>query len=249
MNISFYNGVSGMLAYQENLNQISHNIANSNTVGYKPSRSTFDDPLYTHMAVNNEKTPLVGHGVKIEDSKFVYRQGPVLQTEKELDFALMGDGFFAVRRPDGRVEYTRNGAFDISLEGSKGFLVTADGSHVLDARGRAISLSRKSADSPFDVSDLADRIGVYDFPNPYGLEHSAGCCFKATVASGRAEAVKNRGNNTNRIYNLVSRALEQSAVELADEMVGVITAQKAYQLNARMVQTADQLEEIVNNLR
>lgn len=249
MNISFYNGVSGMLAYQENLNQISHNIANSNTIGYKPSRSTFDDLLYTKMAVNSEEAPLVGHGVKIEDSQLVYRQGPLLQTGNMLDFALIDDGFFAVRRPDGHVEYTRNGAFDISLEGSKGFLVTADGSHVLDARGRAISLSRKSADGSFEVSDLADKIGIFDFPNPYGLEHSAGSCFKATTGSGEAKAVKIGKNDTKRNYNLMAGALEQSAVELAEEMAGIITTQKAYQLNARMVQTADQLEEIVNNLR
>ncbi len=249
MKISFYNGVSGMIAYQEQLNQISQNVANSNTVGYKPNRATFDDLLYTKMAVNSENEPLTGHGVKFEDAQLIYRQGPVLQTENELDFALMGDGFFAVRRPNGNVEYTRKGSFDISVEGSKGFLVTEDGSHVLDARGRAISLNRVSNGGPFDLSGLVDQLGIYDFPNPYGLEHSAGVCFKETAESGAAEAVRVGADKSGRTYQIVPNALEQSAVEMAEEMSNVITAQRAYQLNARMVQTADQLEDIVNNLR
>ena len=160
MNISFYNGVSGMVAYQESMNRISHNIANSNTVGFKASRSTFSDLLYTKMAVNSEEEPLTGHGIKIEGSQLLYRQGPVIQTGNNLDFALMGDGFFAVERPDGSIEYTRNGAFDISIEGSKGFLVTADGSHVLDARGKFIELERDSKDSPFDLSTLHEQLGI-----------------------------------------------------------------------------------------
>ena len=142
MNISFYNGVSGMLAYQESMSRISHNIANTNTIGFKPDRSNFSDLLYTRMAVNSEEQPLTGHGVKIEDSQLVYRQGAVLQTGLDLDYALIGDGFFAVERPSGNIEYTRNGAFDISIEGNKGYLVTADGSHVLDAAGRPIELQR-----------------------------------------------------------------------------------------------------------
>lgn len=249
MNISFYNGVSGMLAYQEQLNQISNNIANSNTIGYKPDYSTFSELLYTQMAVNSAETPLTGHGVKIGDSHLIYRQGPVQQTGNDLDFALVGDGFFAVQRPNGNIEYTRNGAFDISIEGNKGFLVTADGSHVLDAQGRAISLQRSPKGDMFDLSNLTDRLGIYDFPNPYGLVHSSGSCFRETEISGKAEAIKKNNDNTGRVYKLMAGAVEQSAVELADEMTGIITAQKAYQLNARMVQTADQMEEIANNLR
>lgn len=249
MNISFYNGVSGLVAYQESMNRISHNIANSNTVGFKASRSSFSDLLYTKMAVNSEEEPLTGHGVKIEDSQLIYRQGPVIQTGNSLDFALMGDGFFAVERPDGSIEYTRNGAFDISIEGSKGFLVTADGSHVLDARGKSIELERNSKDSPFDLSDLHERLGIYDFPNPYGLEPSNGSCFRETETSGAGKAIRAGGNNSKRKYQIIQNALEQSGVELSDEMANVITAQKAFQFNAKMVQTADELEQIINNLR
>ena len=174
----------------------------------------------------------------------------VLQSGEKLDFALMGDGFFAVKRPSGETEYTRAGAFDISIEGSKGYLVTGDGSHVLDGRGRAIELTRETADGSFDLDDLKDKIGIYDFPNPYGLEHSSGVCFKETGSSGKAKAIT-QGKTTyeGRIYDLRQMALEQSAVELGDEMVNVITSQRAFQLNARMVQTADELEQVINNLR
>ena len=127
MNISFYNGVSGLMAYQEEMNIISHNVSNSGTFGYKPDKAVFADLLYTRMAVNSEEEPLAGHGVRLADSRMIYKQGPVLQSGCTLDFALMGDGFFAVRRSDGSIQYTRNGAFDISTEGKKGFLVTNDG--------------------------------------------------------------------------------------------------------------------------
>ncbi len=250
MHASFYNGVSGMIAYQESINRISHNIANSNTVGFKPGRSTFSELLYTQMEVNSEEKPLAGHGVKIEDSQLIYRQGPVIQTGNPLDFALLGSGFFAVQRPDGAIEYTRSGAFHISVEGNKGYLVTADGSHVLNSRGKPIELKRESKNSPFDVEGLQEQLGVYDFPNPYSLEPTNGGCFRETEASGGGKAVSaGKKGSSQREYQILQSALEQSAVELSDEMVGVISAQKAFQFNAKMVQTADELEQIINNLR
>ena len=250
MNISFHNGVSGMMAFQEDMNRIAHNVANSGTIGFKPDKSTFSDLLYTRMAVNSEEQPLVGHGARIGDSRLVYRQGAVLQGGTELDFALMGDGFFAVRRPDGSTEYTRNGSFDISIEGKKGFLVTFDGSHVLDAEGKTIEFEREKADGLFDLEGLKDRLGIYDFPNPFGLEHSSGSCFVPTQTSGEAVAIV-QGETTyeGRQYQVFSGALEQSGVELADEMVGVIVSQRAFQLNAKMVQTSDELEQVINTLR
>ena len=250
MKIAFYNGVSCMMSYQEAMNRISHNVANGGTIGFKPDQSVFSDLLYTRMAVNTPEEPLTGHGVKIEDTRLVYRQGPVLQTGEKLDFAMLGDGFFAVKRPNGSTEYTRAGAFNISIEGSKGYLVTEDGSHVLDSRGRTIELTRENADEPFDLDDLKDRIGIYDFPNPYGLEHSSGVCFKETGSSGKAKAIiQGKTTYDGRIYDLRQMALEQSAVDLGDEMVNVITSQRAFQLNARMVQTADELEQVISSLR
>ena len=249
MNISFYNGVSGMMAYQEGMDQISHNIANTNTAGYKPSRTAFDDLLYTRMAVNGEEDRLTGHGVRAAGSELIFRQGPVLQTGNALDCAILGEGFFSVERPDGSVEYTRSGAFDISVEGKKGYLVTSDGSYVLDGKGKRIDLERDGDSGLFDLEGLSDRLGVYTFPNPYGLAPSSGSCFQETEASGEADDGRGRRRTEEKPYQLVSGALEQSGVDLADEMVNVMITQKAFQFNAKMVQTADQVEEIVNNLR
>lgn len=251
MNISFYNGVSGMVAYQESMNRISHNIANTNTVGFKPSKSNFSDLLYTEMAVNAQPPVLTGHGVRIEDSQLLYRQGAAIQTGNTLDYALLGDGFFAVKHPNGSVEYTRNGAFDISIEGSKGFLVTADGSHVLDEKGKPIELERNSNNDLFDLSELQNKLGIYDVPNPHAMEPASGSCLRTTAISGEAKAVSlsSGKGNAGRQYQIIPGALEQSAVDLSDEMTNVIVTQKAFQFNAKMVQTADQLEEIINNLR
>lgn len=250
MNISFHNGVSGMMAFQEDMNRLSHNVANAKTVGYKADRSTFSDLLYTKMAVNSEKEPLTGHGARILDSRLVYRQAPILQTASGLDFALVGDGFFALQRPNGSIEYTRNGSFDISLEGDIGTLVNNDGSHVLDAEGQVIELTRDKDSGLFDLSGLKDRIGIYDFPNPYGLEHEAGTYFKVGENSGEPLAiVRGEENFEGRKYQIMESALEQSGVELATEMVNVITTQRAFQFSAKIVQTADELEQLVNNLR
>lgn len=250
MNISFRNGASGIIAFQEDMDRLSHNVANAKTVGYKPDRSTFSDLLYTRMAVNTENEPLKGHGVRILDSRLVYEQAPVLQTESALDFALIGDGFFATRRPNGAVEYTRNGSFDISLEGDIGTLVNNDGAHVLDAEGKDIELVRDKDTGLFNLDGLKDRIGIYDFANPYGLIHSAGTYFKVSDNSGEPVSILQPGGKFDgRIYQLKQSALEQSGVNLATEMANVITAQRAYQFNAKIVQTADEMEQLINNLR
>lgn len=269
MNISFHNGVSGMLAYQEDMNQIAHNVSNAGTVGYKPSRSVFEDLIYTRMAVNSEEQPLVGHGIRVADSHLEYRQGPLLLNGTGgLDFALVGDGFFALELPDGSIQYTRKGSFDISIESTdggnsgnnkgkagsaKGFLVNEEGYHVLDSEGKRIELPKKEGDSGlFDLKGLKDKLGIYDFPNPYGLEHVTGVLFTPSENSGEAVAIikgTETGNYHGRSYHIQENALEQSAVELSTEMVDAIVSQRAFQINAKMVQTADELEQVVNNLR
>lgn len=253
MNISFHNGVSGMLAYQEDMNQIAHNVANSGTVGYKPSRSVFQDLIYTRMAVNSEEQPLVGHGIRVMDSHLEYRQGPLLTNGAGgLDFCLVGDGFFAVELTDGSIQYTRNGSFNISIEGDKGYLVDEEGNHVLNSAGKRIELIREKKDGLFDLDGLKDKLGIYDFPNPYGLEHQSGVRFTPNEVSGEAVAII-KGTETGayhgRSYSIIENALEQSAVELSTEMVDAIVSQRAFQINAKMVQTADELEQVVNNLR
>ena len=242
MNIAFYSGVSGLIAYQEQMDTIAHNMANVNTAGYKPLRNEFSDLLYTRMAINYPQEKLVGHGVRTSKVELLYGQGNLETTNYPLDFALASEGFFAVDRGTGTIEYTRNGAFDLSVEEKKIYLVTADGGYVLDEKGKPIEVKR-AEDGSIDYADVQERLGVYRFENPYGLEWTTGSSYRESAVSGRAEAVPNR------TANIRSGALERSGVDVGQQMVDVIMTQKSYQFNAKIVQTADELEEIINNLR
>lgn len=244
MNIAFYTSASGMTAFQGDMDRIAHNMANVNTTGYKTTRSVFSDLLYSRMAVNVEQEFLVGHGVKADDKDLIFTQGAVIPTNNPMDFGILGDGFFGVEDAEGNRQYSRNGAFYISVEDES--VVTGDGYYVLDSDGSPITLERDQNSNQFILDDLASRIGIFRFENPYGLEQASGGRYLETEKSG--EAIE-PGYMDDGAYTLVQSALESSSVDVSQEMVSVITTQKAFQFSARLVQTADNLEEIVNNLR
>jgi flagellar basal-body rod protein FlgG len=258
MNIAFCNGVSGLITYQQDLDVLAHNIANVNTNGYKSTRTAFEDLLYTEMDTNAELKHLTGHGIRSRSIDLLMDQGSPRQTSRQLDFAIMGEGFFAVER-NGRVEYTRDGVLSISMEedGKDGYLVAGDGGYILDSKGKRIKLERDKETNQFITENLTDKIGVYLFSNPYGLEQTTQSSFVETPISGAPYVIAEPKANNRRKddeaqtkpYSVLQMAVESSNVNLADEMVGMIVTQRAYQMNAKMVQTADQLEEIVNNLR
>lgn len=249
MNLAFYSGVSGLMAFQHDIDNLAHNMANVNTYGYKPSRMSFNDILYTEMDINNEIPELVGHGVKPVGVDLIFGQGPLQTTGYALDYAIEGEGFFSVERR-GRIEYTRNGAFDISTEGKNGYLTTADGAYVLDAKGSRIKLDKAENSDLFNLENVGEKIGIYTFQNPYDLQVTDSSSFLPTTRSGPATAVSTAGTNKADLpYKLVNRALEGSGVDVAQSMVDVMMTQRAFQFNSRIVQTADQLDEIVNTLR
>lgn len=247
MNSSFYAGVAGLLSYQENLNVVGNNITNVGTAGFQPLRTAFEDLLYTKLDVKSADVQS-GHGVKAAGRDLLLRQGNPNQTNRALDFAIMGDGFFAVER-EGEIQYTRNGSFSISVEDDAGFLVASDGGYVLDGRGRRIELPHVPGEGAqgYDTKDVKNQLGVYFFPNPYGLEPCARSRFLATDTSGEAVSAE-EGEYADR-YQILENTLEQSAVDLSEEMVGMITAQRGYQFSAKVVQTSDEIEEVLNNLR
>lgn len=262
MGIAFFTGVSGMEAFQRNLDVTAHNVANVNTNGYKKQRAVFQDLLYTRMNIHKNYTAegqgeaeqgladlsadRVGHGVRVSGVESIYGASAYTETTYPLDFALKGEGFFAVSR-DGAVEYTRNGAFSLSMSGKKNaFLITSDGSQVLDGKGKPIKVSLDEEGQPI-VDNLAKEIGVYQFPNAFGLVATDASSFLATASSG--EAVATSGKPGEADFELMQGVLEISSVDLGDEVVKVIESQRAFQLNSRVVQTADQLDEIINNLR
>lgn len=243
--IAFYTGASGLRAYQSALNVTGHNIANVQTTGYKARRASFDDLIRNRINTNVEGEHLVGHGVKQEYVDNIMNQGSLRETFYELDFAIAGDGFFAVDSK-GQREYTRNGEFDLSVTGNTATLVTSDGAYVLDSAGQRITLT-PDENGAVDTSGLADRLGVFGFTNPGGLTSQNSSRFTVSDNSGAAQLLT-KGAEPGQ-YELKQGWNESSTVELAKEMTNVINAQRAYQLSARIVQTADALAETVNNLR
>lgn len=253
MGIGFYTGVSGMTAYQQQLDVLANNIANVNTYGFKSSRASFDDLLYTKMNTKVEGDHKVGHGTRVQGNDVSYGlPGTLDQTGFSLDFAIVnGNGLFAVDNR-GTTEYTRNGAFNVSVEGKKGYLVTSDGAYVLDKKGKNISMTLDETGNPI-VEDVAERIGIYVFKNPYGLIPTSGSRFLESANSGDVKEAGKLRNNEKAPgaaeMEVLQYTLERSNVDLGAQMTDVIQAQRAFQLNAKVVQTADQFDDVINNLR
>lgn len=247
MNISFYNAVSGMLGYQKGMDVTSNNIANVNTAGFKKQSAVFTDLLYSNLDVHNNQDMVMGHGSRMQSLDLIYKQGALEYTERPLDFAINGEGLFALRASNGETHYTRNGAFQISVEGSKSFLVSAGGEYVLDSKKKPIQLPFDQTSGNFDLTGLKDQLGVFLFENPYGLTPAGGTAYQASATSGKVRALADL--NTTTACEVVGGALERSNIDLADEMVNVIHHQRAFQLNARVVKVSDEIEELVNNLR
>ncbi len=248
MNIAFYTGVSGMIAYQNNLNSISNNMANISTTGYKKTTNQFVDLLYSKIDTNVEGEHLVGHGVKTDYNDLLFSQGTLNFTNNNTDFAIVGEGFFALEQPDGSTAYTRDGSFTISMEGDAPYLVDNGGRYILDGSGERIELEFLPNTNTVDMSQVAQIVGIYSFTNPYGLTPIGNNAYVVSDNSGEAEggSLDSGGIGQNEI---IQSALEFSNVDMADEMVNMMLTQKGFTLSSKIVQTADQLQEIINNLR
>ena len=242
MKSAFYSGASGLIANQEALNNIGNNLANSNTVGYKAQQTSFEDLLYRNMYNNGANPPLVGQGVRVTGTGLVVEPSALINTGNPLDFAIAGDGWFAVQK-NNQTFYTRNGQFDVSVEGSRAYLVAQDGSYVLTDRGQRITIDSYDKSEELDYSELTEKIGVYRFANPGALTPASSNRYSPSATSGTAAAAR-EGD-----YKILNMSLEQSGVSTAQELTNMITAQRAYQISARIVQVADENEQTVNNLR
>ncbi|MGD9559828.1 MAG: flagellar hook-basal body protein [Oscillospiraceae bacterium] len=245
--IAFYTGASGMVAFQNALNVTANNIANVQTPGFKQSRPAFQDLLYSRINTNVAGNHLVGHGVKQQYVDLLMGQSGMDQTNVMLDFAIVGEGFFEVEK-DGQLEYTRNGAFHLSVQDDVATLVTNDGAFVLDRDGNRINLER-TEDGGYSTDGLADRLGVFTFANPYGLTPSSNSRFLPSANSGDAVLTIPGNAAAAKPVEVVQGSLELSGVDLGSQMINIINSQRAFQMNSRVLQTADQLAEEVNNLR
>lgn len=254
---SLYIGASGMQAQQMNVDAIANNLANVNTAGYKRSRIDFEDLLY--RAAPNERTAAgqpatsmrMGMGTAVAGSSKVFTIGDLKKTGEPLDLVINGRGFFELVLADGSVAYTRNGAFRLDQDG---MLVNQDG-HALagaiqvppettqvrvDSAGRVTALVTGQRD-PVDIG----QIQLANFTNPAGLSAMGDNLYLATERSGEV-VVGNPGENGT--GGIAQGYLEGSNVRLIDEMVSLILAQRAYEINAKVVQASDELLSISNNL-
>lgn len=255
----------GMEAQQLNVDVISNNLSNVNTTAFKKDRVDFKDLLYENLnkAYNNNSDgkPVnleVGHGVYAAATVKSYAGGNIQNTENNLDFAINGPGFFVVKGPQGVPNYTRDGSFKLSVgdEGTK--IVTSDGSPLLDDSGNEIFLT--VAPDKMNVSDSGDlsytdengqtqsmgqKIGIVNFTNPAGLESLGNNLVGVTSASGQPIAMADATEKS----VIQQGFLETSNVQVVEEMVKLITAQRAYEINSKALQSADEMLQMANNLK
>jgi flagellar basal-body rod protein FlgG len=246
---ALYSASSGMQAQQLNLDVVANNLANVNTAGFKKTRTDFEDLLYQTFrapgAAGAQGSTLpsgiqVGSGTRPVATQRIFSQGDFQQTENPLDLVIEGDGFFQITRPDGSTAYTRSGAFK---KDGTGRMVTSEGyplqpSVVIPADAKAVSVGSDGT--------VSGQLQLAQFVNPAGLLSVGRNLFVPTSASGNA--VVGTGG-TQGLGTIAQGFLELSNVKVVDEMVAMITSQRAYEANSRAIQTADEMLAMSNNIR
>ncbi len=239
---AFYSGVSGAKSAQAGLDVNANNIANVNTTGYKAQQTGFSDLLYIETSAQNPVQ--IGSGVKVSAVSSFLDTGSIQQTGAEYDFAILGEGYFCVRGNDNNIYYTRNGNFNLQEQDGTTYLVTASGEQVLNSQQSPVTLSAASDSESAEASETATvgiDIGVFTFNNPYALTRNGYGLFSANAQSGAAEVDAES--------YVVQGAIEGSNVDLTCELTDMMQAQRSFQMSVKLIQTADELENIANNLR
>src|SRR5574343_669277 len=243
---------TGMEAQQTQLDNISHNLANVATNGYKRSHAVFEDLIYQNMrqsgANTTEQTVLptglqVGLGVRPVATARIYTQGNLQQTSNNLDLAIKGDGFFQVQMPDGTTAYTRDGSFQLNANGQ---MVTSNGYTVLPGitipnNAQSLTIGNDGTVSVTLPGQAAPQtvgqIQLANFVNPAGLVPKGQNLFAETASSGTPNA---GAPNANGLGSLQQGYVETSNVNVVEELVSMIQTQRAYELNSKAIQTPAQ---------
>ncbi len=259
MNPALWIAKTGLDAQQTRMAVIANNLANVNTTGFKQSRAVFNDLLYQNIrqpgAQSSQNTQLpsglmLGTGVQTVATEKVFTQGNIVHTDNSLDIALEGRGFFEILRPDGTVGYTRDGSFQLNADGQ---IVTADGfplqpgislptgtlSVTVGSDGIISALLSGSA-APTQVGTVQ----LVDFINPTGLQPIGGNMYIETAASG---APQSGTPGQSGLGTVVQGALESSNINVVAELVDMIEAQRAYEMNSKAISTIDQMLQFVTN--
>ncbi|AGH94784.1 flagellar basal-body rod protein FlgG [Pseudobdellovibrio exovorus] len=258
---SLNTAATGMLAQQNNMDVISNNIANVNTTGFKKGRAEFEDLVYHNLkdpgaaSGMNSITPTgvqTGLGVRTAAIQKDFTGGSAIITRNPLDLQIEGAGFFQVRTPDGEISYTRDGSFKKDA-----------GGRVVDKNGNALipeivvppntmALEISPSGEVRSITDQAGepqvlgQIDLASFINPAGLKNVGKNLFLPTAASGQPQQAR---PGTSGLGYLAQGELEGSNVNIVDEMVNMISAQRAYETNSKVVQTADQMMQTAVNIK
>ncbi|MFN7671389.1 MAG: flagellar basal-body rod protein FlgG [Planctomycetota bacterium] len=259
---SLYTTATGMRAQQTMVDMIANNIANVNTTGFKKSQASFEDLLYVTQqspglarGTGTDALPIgvqIGSGTRLNGTTKIYSSGTLEGTERSLDVAIDGDGFFAVLMPDGTTAYTRNGNFQVNATGK---LVTSNGNVLvpeitlpqdvldvsIDPEGR---VNVRTAGSPEQTQQLG-QLQLHRFVNPSGLLALGANVMRPTEASG--QPITGQPGQLG-LGMLRSGFLERSNVQIVNELVNLIVAQRAYEVNSRAIQASDQMLSTATNI-
>lgn len=244
---------TGLEAQDQNMAVIANNLANVNTTAYKEGRADFEDLLYQTIrqagAQSSANTQIptginMGTGVRLAATQKIFTEGPIQNTGNPLDLAIRGRGFFTVLTPDGTLAYTRDGTFQTDNTGQ---LVTSNGyplqpSITIPAQTTNITIGEDGTVSvtiaPSTTPTILATIQLTDFINPSGLQPMGQNLYLETAASG-APTTANPGNSG--LGTLLQGSLEASNVNVVEELVDMIQAQRAYEITAKSIQTVDQM--------
>lgn len=263
---AMWSAASGMKSLQLNVDTIAHNLSNVNTTGYKKQRTEFKDLLYVKLrnnprvdGVGAPASMQVGHGVIPGANVRGFSQGAFKRTDATLDFGIEGEGFFEVMDAAGNALYTRDGSFKLAInEGGSYSVTTSEGYYVQSLEGNItfdgpIKELKVNPDGSILYRGMESKEGEFEqvgtmklvkVANPQGMNSKGMNFYSTTGASGEAIVMENGEAGIIR-----QGVLEMSNVQVVDEMVNLITAQRAYEINSKAIQTADQMLELANNLK
>lgn len=258
---ALYSAASGMQAQQTNVDNIAHNLANANTVGYKMRRAQFQDLLYQTMiqpgAAAGASTVVpsglqLGLGTRVSANEISFAQGSFSSTGNPLDLVIQGRGFFQVRRASGEIGYTRAGQFQLDRDGN---VVTGDGDALepqitVPPEAQSVTIGADGTVSYTlpgqTASQLAGQIQLANFTNPAGLNSTGRNLYAPTDASG--EPTLGTPGGQEGLGSLLQGYVEQSNVSVVEEFVDLIVSQRAYEANSKVVKAADEMYQQVNNM-
>ena len=258
---ALYSAGSGMVAQQINIDNIAHNLANANTVGFKMRRTQFQDLLYQTLAqpgaAATAQTVIptglqLGLGARASSNSIIFEQGSFQLTGNSLDMVVQGKGFFQIRRPTGEVAFTRGGQFHLDRDGN---VVTQDGDPLepqitIPPEAQAITIAADGTVSYSQpgqaASQTVGQIQLANFVNPAGLNSLGRNLYAPTDASG--EPVVGNPGGQEGIGALLQGYVENSNVNVVEEFISMIVSQRAYEANTKVVKAADEMYQQVNNV-